>query len=195
MTDRKPMAVDAWWSDEAVPDLSAVLTPGLGIDPAAFAAWLAPLLVNYRDTLHARRSLPARADELAYARTAVAALEAAEKVLARRAMPDRVAAHAFVAGHREGVDFRELCTRVRTDLALVRRLLRTAERKRAAEIVPPGRKGDAARDALLAGVVAQLRAAGLKAELARAVARDVLHACGVAVPVDPKRATKRGMPK
>lgn len=65
------------WRDDRVPDLSPVLTPGLKIDPAGFADWLAPLLAEYRSEAAVREALPARADELATADSIAAALEAA----------------------------------------------------------------------------------------------------------------------
>lgn len=181
----------AVWSDPSVPDLSGVLTDGLGIDPAEFAAALAPHLRLYR-SLEALRSNDATREE------GVAGLDALARTLqdaAEMLEPDRLPSlpralmqEDIVNARRESMH--QFCERVRSDLYL---LVDAAKRVR--PMLAPARKGrrqSLERDRLLAATTQMLRGAGIKAALAQILARDVLLACGVPVPTNVKRAARKG---
>lgn len=83
-----------------------------------------------------------------------------------------------------GKKWRTLATRLDDDLYEACRLLRLAEK----EVVPtPTKRGarpKTARDALLASVVAEVQAHGVRAGLARDAAAKIVSAFGIAVPLD-----------
>lgn len=193
MRAKRAGALPPIWRDDRVPDLSAVLTPGLQIDPAEFADWLAPLLAEYRSEAAIREALPARADELATAAALADALEAAAAALRPGAIPERLEALLADEGHGAELNWFEFRRRLADDLALARILTR-----RAASRIPPartGRKSERGRDRLLAAVVERLRAAGLPEKAARPIAFEILRPCRVTLPTNAdavKRAARKG---
>ena len=181
----------AVWTDPSVPDLSGVLTDGLGIDPAEFAAALAPHLRLYR-IREALRTNDATREE------SVASLDALARTLqdaAEMLEPDRLPSLPRALMQDDILDARrelmhEFCERVQSDLYL---LVDAAKRVR--PMLAPARKGrrqSLERDRLLATTTQMLRDAGIKAAVAQALARDVLLACNVPVPVNVKRAARKG---
>ena len=185
-------AVPPIWRDARVPDLSPVLTPGLHIDPAAFAEWLGPLLAEYRSEAAIREALPARADELATADEIAAALEAAAAAMGPGAIPERFEGLLADEGHGAEINWYDLRRRLADDLALARILTRRAASRIAATPTKTGRKSERGRDRLLAEVVQRLRGHGVKADPARTLAREILGRCGVPVPTNIKRAARGG---
>lgn len=181
----------AAWSDACVPDLSGILTTKLGINPAALAAELEPHVREYRILRAMHDADATREESIDELAAFVRAMRAAAEALEPDRLPSRVRAlmqeDIFEARH---ATMREFCVRAQSDLHL---LADAAERVRATLApAPKGRKSSRPRDALVATTTALLRDAGIKAVLAEALARDVLLACGVAVPVNVKRATKKG---
>jgi len=183
--------VPGWWVDETVPDLSDVLTPGLGIDAQAFVQWLAPLLGEYRSAEHVKQATPARADELEFVREFADLLRKVETLAL--GVPDRTQALIVEAGNRAGINWFELRHRLRDDLETTRLLAGYAGDRIKGRPSAKGRKPETARDVLLHAVVGELRKAGMKRALAEGLAEQVLVRCGVRTPEAPsiKRATKR----
>ena len=188
---KRAAPIEGWWVNETVPDLGKILTPGLGVDSAEFARWLGPHLGQYRGVMHVRESMPSRGAELDFTKEAIAAIAAAEKILGPRSIPDRVDAETAYQGLVAEINWLEFRERLARDLRLARLLMQKTVTKLAAAPARPGRKKDVARDRLVAAVVDQLQTRGLKADLARNLAREVLRACDVQV-LDPKRSTRRG---
>ncbi len=182
--------VPGWWSDRTVPDLSRVLTPHLGIDPAEFAGWLGPLLAEYRGEAHIRESLPTRAKEAAFAAEWIEAID--HLAALNKGLPNRIEAFVAYEALRADLNWYEFNSKLRGDLEMLRILARKAHAATTGAPGTAGRKPSRARDVLLAAIVGRLRAEGLTAELARALSRDVLLACGVPAPADVKRAAKKG---
>lgn len=181
----------AFWFDSSVPDLSGILTGGLGIDPAKFAAALAPHLNCYRIREAVRTSDATREDGaaglVAFARTLQDAADMLESdrlpSWARALMQDDIP-----EAQREST--RQFCKRVQSELNL---LVDAANRVRTMLApAPKGRRQSLARDELLATTTKMLRDAGIKASVAQALSRDVLLACNVPVPVNVKRAARKG---
>lgn len=183
----RPQAV---WLAPA-PNLARILTPGMGIDAAAFAAALVQHLHQYRID-EAMRATDATREEgvaelVAFARTLQGAVDALE--------PDRLASRSRALMQADIHDARRtsmavLCERVQADLRL---LIDAAERVRTnLAPAPRGRKSSTRRDHLIGVVVGMLRDRGIKASLAQTLARDILRACDVPTPVNVKRAAKQG---
>lgn len=179
--------------DDAVPDLSRILTSKLGIDSAAFSGWLAPHLGRYRMDAIYRSAAPSRSEEIEALGSLCATLQAAHDALEFGAIPpfaDALIGEALFRARREHLP--ETCERIRADLRTVQVLARRAQSMLQAVQTKPGRASMRQRDALFVLVVDQLEQMGIKKKfLARSVAADVLSACGVAV-TDTKRAARKG---
>lgn len=175
-----------WWVDETVPDLSPVLTPKLGIDPAAFAEWLGPKLGEYRGAVQARAGMAKPTQNLReLARDARKLAELLDDISPQAAAKIDALAFKFSS---TGPFVQKITSDLR-DLALFARHSHTALAGRR------GRKRETARDALLADVVEHLRQCGLKATLARSVAEQVLVLSGIKTPENEsaiKKAARRG---
>lgn len=192
MTRRAPLALEAQWADESVPDLSHILTPRLGIDAAAFGEWLGPRLGMFRIATQAQRLLPSPAQEAEYAKATVAALRDAAQLLSPRAFPDRLDADVFMTARRMGADWIELRDRVLRDMKTASSLLEAVRPPTETRPEPAGAKPKAARDALIAAVVDRLTPDAGSVENAHDLARKILRCCGVHVPDDIKRAARTG---
>ncbi len=166
------------------PDLSSVLTPVLGVDPAAFSEWLLSPLTRYHLGEQVRAQATTRKGEIAALDALEANIRTTCGMLGFGSLPPVAEAlmnDGMYRAHGELVY--EITERLLPDLyrllALVgqsRTLIRDAGPQRA------GRRPNAPRDRLLRDVLAKLSEAGLKAEVARSVAEQVLVLCGVPVP-------------
>lgn len=167
-----------------VPDLADVLTPGLGVDPKEFAAWLLEPLTRYHLDEWFRAHRPARKDELG----ALTALDKSLRKVCMHLGPGGVppVADALINEslyRSRGEWLPELNERVLADLCRLLALIEQARKAiRQAGPQRAGRRPAGPRDRLLKDVVSRLRACGLKAEQARELAELVLVRCKVPVP-------------
>lgn len=178
------------------PDLSDVLTPGLGIDPAAFSEWLVTPLTRYHLDEQLRAQATTRKGELAALDALEKGIHATCDAISGDGLPPVAAALMDDTLYRSHGELAcDLTERVLPDLHRLLVLVgqaRTTIRDAGPQRV--GRRPSAARDRLLRAVLSKLRDAGLKAEIARSVAEQVLIRSGVAVPVldtSIRRAAKR----
>lgn len=182
-----------------VPDLSEVLTPGLGVDPAAFSEWLLLPLTRYRIDEQIRAQATTRKGELAALDALERNIRTACDLLGFGSLPPVAEALmndiSYLA---RGELLHEISERVLPDL---HRLLVLVEQARSTILDAgpqrAGRRPNTARDRLLRDVLAELRESGLKAEDARSVAEQVLVRCGVPVPADDRsiRRAARAQPR
>lgn len=181
-----------------VPDLSEVLTPGLGIDPVAFSEWLLLPLTRYRIDEQIRAQATTRKGELAALDALERNIRTACDLLGFGSLPPVAEALMNDISYRaRGEQLHEISERVLPDL---HRLLVLVEQARSTILDAgpqrAGRRPNTARDRLLREVLAELRESGLKAEVARSVAEQVLVRCGVPVPAHDtsiRRATQRAV--
>lgn len=182
-----------WWADETVPDLSGALPATVDIEQ--FSTWLGPMLAQYRAAMATRAATPSRNELVGELR------ECVEKIdMARSALHDLSpwARGALGSISHAGANWPELARRLISDIDIARSLLATAAAALAAPAPKRGRKNAAARDALLAAIVAKLRASPMRAADAGHAADLILVRLGIVSPEDAdsiKRAVRRGQKK
>ncbi len=178
--------------NEAVPDLEPILRPH-GIDAAAFAAWLGPLLGDYRGSAEAMRAMPAKAEQEGDLAAMGRAMLKARTLVSP--VDGHSLAHIYVAATRRGIDAVALVARLREDLQTLAVLALTAQQSLAAKPdAKRGPKGSPHRDMLLKLVLERLKLDVKEVKRASWLAHEVLHLSGVHVPSDvrgKRRATKR----
>lgn len=177
--------------NEAVPDLEPILGPH-GIDAAAFADWLGPLLGDYRGSAEAMRAMPAKAEQ----EGDLAAIGKA--MLKARTLVSPVDGHSlaniYVAATMRGIDAVALVARLREDLQTLAVLALTAQQSLATKPdAKRGPKGTPHRDMLLKQVVDRLTPT-VGATRAGQLAQELLQKCRIQAPTDERgrrRAVKR----
>lgn len=177
-----------------VPDLAAELHD-TGIDAKAFAAWLQPLLVEYRVAAAAMALMGQRA---AVVRWLEAAAAQPEQALADGRLQHPPAWHAaptlWHAAQRYGLDWDDLVAAGVAPLAAA--VLRAAAEMLRAGKPKRGRRTSRSRDLLLNAVVQRLRVLGLGAGDAAHRAAGILSVCKVPVPHETTaRAARRAWPR
>lgn len=177
--------------NEAVPDLEPILRPH-GINAAAFAAWLGPLLGDYRGSAEAMRAMPAKAEQEGDLAAMGKAMLKARKLVSP--VDGHSLAHIYVAATRRGIDAVALVARLREDLQTLAVLAVTAQQTLAAKPdAKRGPKGTPHRDMLLKQVIERLEPT-VGATLAGQLANDALTKCRIQVPAEERgqrRAAKR----
>jgi len=181
------------WVDETVPDVASILGAH-SLDAAAFTAWLAPLLGDYRSAMHVQASVTSNSE---------LAAELGDLVVGARAARDLVRnISGFAWAKVSDIAARDgkldtlvgLKDRIMGDLTILEVLAGTARAPLTRKASKRGPKAKGPRDQLFAAVIRWLRNAGLEIDAARAVAEQVLIACRVPVPED-QRAQRRAAGK
>ena len=150
----------AWWGDANVPDLSEPLA-GLGLDEKAFAAWLAPWLEEYRNSVQSRAIVANPTQNLQRVARDAAKLAKLLAEISPRAEPFLISAPSVI-------DLQTLAV--------------SATRAHDQLKGRSGRKPEGARNVLLDAVVEELSKSIPKRTAAHAIAEQILMLCRVPVP-------------
>ena len=209
MTKKKIAREQAWWVDETIRDktLPDETVPGPNktiadiakalparVEFHAFMEWLGPVLGKYRDDIKMRAARPTLSEETATLGQILQSIRSARVVL--RTMPPETAAKLAALSLPLDVKWPELQRRLLDDMETASLLMSKAEARLSRQKPVRGRKSAAPRNALLAAVVAMLRATPMKAADAREAAARIVGLCGVdTLTIDPesiRKANRRG---
>lgn len=188
-----------WWVDETLHKFKGALpTSWDRKSRKVFRDWFRLELGKYRSAIKGRAAMPAPTTELDELLRTQRLVEQTHSALA--ILPPRSRAVLQTVGLREsaqiGATWGELEKRLSNDLMVAGALLGQVARALGdAKVDSRGRPKSTARDALLAAVVANLRASGMKAEEARETASQILVRCQIQSPSDSDRlktAVRRG---
>lgn len=179
--------VNGGFVDEAFPvDAVHAVTSRVGVDAAAFDQFLGPRIGRYRCMQESSDSFPQVSEELNHIDKLVRDIDDLRTRISN--LPPMTDAEVSLACWRRNKDtFSDLPRRIEADLLEVRTLLWIAEREIEPRAGKPGRARSSNRDSLLHDVAEKLLQLGVQSKgCAGAGAADVLRACGIPAPDDPK---------